>query len=414
MLAAFPPPTAHVVNPRAAAPTVAYPTELHPILSRRAFAAAWNEIRQWPDYAETPLHRLHALAERGQVGAVWMKDESGRFGLGSFKALGGAYAVFRLVKRHIESQVPGAVVDAADLMAGRWLGYTQNITVATATDGNHGRSVAWGARLFGCNSVITLHRDVSAGREAAIAALGAQVMRVDGTYDEAVRETAINARMAGWQIISDTSWLGYMDIPCVVMQGYTVMVEEALRQLTAAAAAPPTHVFIQAGVGALPAAVCAHLWETLGPSRPRFIVVEPDQADGFYRSVQAGHPVPVPGALKTLMAGLACGDVSPLAWAVLNAGATDALTLPDRAAVAAMRVLARGNGGEGTGDSPRMVGEAGIAGLAGFLAVAADPACRVALALGPESRVLLFATEGATDPALYQALVSDTPAAIAP
>ncbi|HYD31272.1 MAG TPA: diaminopropionate ammonia-lyase [Azospirillaceae bacterium] len=394
-MAVWPRPSGLFINPRASA-GLAYGAARRSIVSRTGFAAARDEIATWPEYAPAPLLDRPDLASEAEIGRLWIKDESGRFGLGSFKALGGAYAVFRLLKREVEAKVPGVVVDAGDLAAGRWLGVTQGVTVTCATDGNHGRSVAWGAGTFGCNAVIHIHAGVSAGRQRALENLDAHVIRIDGTYDEAVREAAINARLNGWHIVSDTTWPGYMDIPRDVMQGYTVMVEEVLEQLPADER--PTHVFVQAGVGALPAAVAGHLWETLGPERPRFVVVEPDKADCHYRSAVAGCLTPAEGKLDTVMAGLACGEVSPLAWAILEEGGDAFLTLPDEAAVAAMRRMAAGN-------PPRMVGEAGVAGLAGLMSAASDAQARAALGLGPESRVLVFATEGATDPELWRTLI---------
>src|SRR5690606_22383577 len=226
------------------------------------------------------------LAAKMGVQNVYYKDESTRFGLGSFKALGGAYAVTRLLLREVERQTGQQGLVAEDLQRPEFKSIIANITVCCATDGNHGRSVAWGAHNTGCRCVIYIHETVSTGREEAIAAFGARVVRVPGNYDDAVRRAAEDAAAHGYFVVSDTSYPGYMDVPRDVMQGYSVMVEEALDQL--GDAAPPTHVFIQAGVGGLAAAVAAHLWETLGPARPRIIVVEPEKADCLYQSALAG------------------------------------------------------------------------------------------------------------------------------
>ncbi|HET9652074.1 MAG TPA: diaminopropionate ammonia-lyase [Usitatibacter sp.] len=362
-------------NPRALAPDAPYPRELRAILSREALAEASRVIRSWPGYRPTPLVALPRMAAEAGVARIWYKDEATRFGLGSFKALGGAYAVSRLLRR--EQRSP------------------RDITVTCATDGNHGRAVAWAAQRFGCRAVVYMHERVSAGRVEAIERYGAKVVRTPGNYDESVRQAAADALRNGWMVVSDTSYEGYVEVPRDVMQGYAVMAEEALAQLPAAEW--PTHVFVQGGVGGLAASVCAYLWETAAARRPAFVVVEPDKADCLYRSAEAGRPVSVPGELDTVMAGLACGEPSPLAWRVLQPGANAFMTIADAAAIACMRALADG----ATGDFPVVAGESGVAGLAGMLLAAQSRE----LGLGAESRVLVFGTEGATDPELYERLV---------
>jgi diaminopropionate ammonia-lyase len=225
------------------------------------------------------------------------------------------------------------------------------------------------------------------------------VIRTAGNYDDAVREADRAAREAGRFIVSDTSYPGYTDVPRDVMQGYSVMVEEALRQWPEAE--PPSHVFVQGGVGGLAAAVCAHLWARLAERRGRCIVVEPDQAACLYASAIAGEPTVVHGELATLMAGLACGEVSLIAWDILREGASDFLTVTDEAAVGCMRLLADAP----YGDPPIAAGESAVAGLAGLLVARADPQVASRLGLDSTSRILLFGSEGATDPALYEALV---------
>ncbi|QDF95420.1 diaminopropionate ammonia-lyase [Azoarcus sp. DD4] len=385
--------------------TGAYPDRLKPILSLAAHAEAMTEIADWPGYAPTPLIALPGLARAAGVGAIHYKQEAGRFGLGSFKALGGAYAVLRLLKKEIARR-SGQQASSRDLLEGRFRDIVGNITVACATDGNHGRSVAWGAQMFGCQCVIYIHATVSEGRRAAIARYGAEVVRTAGNYDDAVRAADAAAKENGWFIVSDTSYPGYTDVPRDVMQGYSVMVEEALRQWPEAA--PPTHVFVQGGVGGFAAAVCAQMWERLGDARGRLVLVEPDKAACLYASALAGAPTAVHGDLDTLMAGLACGEVSLIAWDVLEAGAADFLTVPDSSAVTCMRLLADAP----YGDTPVVAGESAVAGLAGMLMAAARPDTAAALGLGPDSRVLFFGSEGATDPALYEQLVGRSAEAV--
>ncbi len=387
----------HLANPRVRPAVAGYPTEMRAILSRAEGLAALAEIESWPGYGPTALHELPGLAHRLGIGRLWYKDESGRFGLGSFKALGGAYAVYRYLAEAVHAQ-RGSLPSAAALIAGEHRDITGNLTVATATDGNHGRSVAWGASLFGARAIIYIHATVSEGRRAAIAAYGAEVRRVAGNYDDSVHRCAADAKASGWQVISDTSYGDYVDVPRRVMQGYCVMAEEAARQL---AGERPTHIFVQAGCGGLAASVIAYFWETWGPSRPRLIVVEPERADCVYRSIEADTRVQVAGDLDTIMAGLACGEVSTIAWEILRGATSDALAVPDSAAISAMQALAEGIGG----DVPIVGGESGVGGLAGLLAASADPHVGSWLGLDESARVLLFGSEGDTDPVLYRQIV---------
>jgi diaminopropionate ammonia-lyase len=381
-------------------PAAPYPQSLMAIQSIAAHATAKAEISAWPGFAPTPLRDLKTLAAENGLGAIWYKDEGGRFGLGSFKALGGAYAVMRQLQHAVAAALGKSVQDIApaDLLAGRYRDIVATVTVTCATDGNHGRSVAWGASLFGCACVIYIHALVSAGREAAIAAYGARMVRTAGNYDDSVRQAQQDAATQGWIVISDTSYTGYRDIPRDVMQGYSVMAAEALAQ----APQLPTHVFVQGGVGGLAAAMLAYLWETLGPARPRFIVVEPDKADCLYRSARAGQPVVVEGALDTIMAGLACGEVSLIAWDILSTGADAFMTVSDAAAADLMRRLARP-------DTAVVAGESAVAGLAGALAARQQPDMAAALKLDAASRILAFGSEGATDPAVYEQIVGLKP-----
>ena len=210
-------------NPQAGPANVYGPAQ-QAVLGDAGLAAARAEIGSWDGYAPTPLVELPGLARRAGVGRLFYKDEGGRFGLKSFKALGGAYAVFRLLKAEIERRTGDTGVTSRDIAGGAHREIVAGITVTCATDGNHGRSVAWGARTFGCSCVIYIHAHVSEGRRAAIARYGAEVERVSGTYDDSVRHAAEMAAANGWFVVSDTSYPGYMDVPRDVMQGYTVMV----------------------------------------------------------------------------------------------------------------------------------------------------------------------------------------------
>jgi diaminopropionate ammonia-lyase len=388
-----------ISNPAAAPPDEPYGAQRATVMSQAGFDAALAEISSWPGYATAPLHPLTALAAQLGLTSLWYKDERGRFGLGSFKALGGAYAVANVLRNKVMAARGLANVTSKQLLSGAFADTVGTATVTCATDGNHGRSVAWGAQLFGCRCVIFVHEHVSQGRRDAIARYGAEVREVKGNYDDAVRHAAATAKANGWTVVSDTSYPGYRDIPLDVMHGYGVMAAEVAQQMPGGT--PPTHVFAQAGVGALAAAVCANFWLHWGERRPRFVVVEPLHADCVYRSLEAGQPVVVGGSLDTVMAGLACGEVSELAWEILHGGANAAVALDDAYALEAMRMLAN----PAAGDPPIVAGETGGAGLGALLAARDHPEMRATLALDEHSRVLLLGSEGDTDAAIYRQVV---------
>lgn len=380
---------------------------LDPVDAEALGVAAAGEVERFlshrHNHAVTPLHRLPGLAAELGIGELAVKDEGQRLGLGSFKALGGAYAVIRLVLEEA-SQRLGQAVDVADLHSPAVKAVASGMTFACATDGNHGRSVAQGAELVGAKAVIFVHGGVSDERVAAIARFGAEMRRVAGTYDDSVLEASRVAKEQGWTVVSDTSWPGYERIPGLVMQGYTVIVREALQQLDR----PPTHVFVQAGVGGIAAALAAHLALALGEQRPIFVVVDPARAACIVETAKAGHPVKVAHAEPTVMAMLECYEPSPIAWRVLSRVADAFMTVEDADAVAVMNRLARPS----AGDPAIVAGESGGAGLAGLRRAGADPAMRTALRLDASSRVLIVNTEGATDPGRYEALVGLAPDAV--
>src|SRR5579871_3436494 len=355
------------------------------------------------DHAQTPLHSLPSMAYELDLGAVYVKDEGHRLGLGSFKALGGSYAVMRLVQEQASRQL-GRPVDICDLNSSEVRSIAARMTVACATAGNHGRSVAKGAQLVGAKSASFVHDGVSDGRVAAIARFGARIIRVAGTYDDCVDEASRVAAAQGWTVVSDTSWPGYERIPGLVMQGYTSLVREALRQLPA----PPTHVFLQAGVGGLAAAVAGHLALVLGDRRPTVVIVEPTRAACLLETARAGHLVRIDPAGATVMAMLECHEPSLIAWRVLSRIADAFMTVEEEDAVAIMRRLARPPGS----DPAIVAGESGGAGLAGLLRAAADDGIRNRIKLDSVSRVLVINTEGATDPARYLDVVGVEPAAV--
>lgn len=382
------------------------PRPLRPVITLDGARQARTEISSWPNYKATPLRDLRPLAAALGLGRLWYKDEATRLGLQSFKALGGAYAVARLLQRMIGDQV-GRRISIRELAGDAYRHLTQATTVVCATEGNHGSSVAAGAAMFGCKCAIVLHAGVNRGRESVIAARGAEIIRVEGTYDEAVREAIRLSSQKGWPLVADTSSIGGEQACLDVMHGYTVMMAEVLDQLANDRAETITHVFLQGGVGGLAAAVCAHSWNVLGRLAPTIVVVEPEQADCLFQSAAAGGRLcPASGDLQTVMAGLACGEVSELAWPVLSEGAEFFMTIRDTDAIDAMRLLADP---ERVGASI-VAGASAGAGLAGLMTAMRDEETRKLMRLDGASSALVFGTEGATDPELYRTIVGRSPA----
>ncbi len=369
------------------------------VLNDAGLAEARAVISKWPGYKPTPLIDLAGLANALDIQSLHYKDEGQRFGLKSFKPLGGAYAVARLLMKELPSLANINSIDVETLLAGVHRTQCAAITVTAATDGNHGRSVAWGARMFGCRCVIFINEAVSEGRAGAIAAFGAEVRRNPGSYDDAVRTARATAQARGWHVIPDTTGNILDEAPRHVTQGYALMAAEAIGQLPYRM--PPTHLFLQAGVGGMAAASCAQFWQEFGREKPVIVLVEPENSACWFASLEAGHPVALDGDLDSVMGGLACGEVSRVAWAILQTGADAAVKLAEEAAPLTMRLLAEGV----QGDRPVVAGESGVAGLAGLLAMADHVDTRQKIGLGPDSRVVVFGTEGATDPDTYTEIV---------
>ena len=358
--------------------------------------------RSFPMYAPTPLVRLDALARRLRLGAVYVKDESRRFGLNAFKVLGGSYAIARHIAaalgRDISQMSHAALLSDAVREA---LGQT---TFFTATDGNHGRGVAWAARELGQKAVVFMPRGTKPVRMQNIRALGAKVTIEDVNYDACVRMADEHAsRTPGGVLVQDTAWPGYEQMPLWVMQGYGTMAAEAAEQM----GRRPTHIFLQAGVGSMPGAVQGY-FAGLYPENPaRVAVVEAPAAACPYESARAGdgRPRSVGGDLATMMAGLACGVSNPIAFDVLKNHAFAFAACPDWVGAMGMRVL----GAPLEEDGRVISGESGAAGLGLLYALMTGRAegLREALGLDETSVVLLFSTEGDTDPDNYRRVVWD-------
>ena len=355
----------------------------------------------FPDYTPTPLVRLTHLADMLHISHIWIKDESQRFGLNAFKVLGAthglAYFIAQRLKMNAQElsfdllHAPGAKEKLADT------------TFVTATDGNHGRAVAWASQQLGCNAVIYLPKGTSAARYESIKAHGAQTSIIDGTYDDAVQEAVEQAQKQGWILLQDTARAGYEEIPLKIMQGYLTILHEALEQLGGEI---PTHVFVQCGVGSLAAASQAYLFELFGDKRPLFAVVKPTRAACFYEPMATHKKTPqkLIGTLNTIMAGLACGEPSTLAWGILRDYADVFVACPDYIAMSGMRIL----GNPLQGDDRVVSGESGAVTLGLLTTVLAQASCRniaQALRLDETSKILLLSTEGDTDPSMYRTIV---------
>lgn len=362
------------------------------VLPKQDFEHAWTEITAWDGYAATPLVELDALASTLSISQILYKHEGPRFGLGSFKALGAAYAALRVLQREI-SRITGQGASLSSIREGEHAEICSGITLVSATDGNHGRSLAWGCQRFGVPCRIYIHAEVSEGRARAMRDLGAEVIRIDGDYDGSVALAREEAERNGWFVVSDTSWPGYSEPPRDVMAGYGVMTREIYQALDQA----PTHIFLQGGVGGLAASVAASLRQYWGKDAPRVVVVEPELAACLYESARRGMATTVNITEETIMAGLSCGEPSPIAWGILEKEATDFLTIPDSIVAPTVRLLARP-----LGDDPMIeAGESAMAGLAALISARQYPELSKTLGLNAQSRVLLIGSEGVTDPEIF-------------
>ncbi|WP_347312843.1 diaminopropionate ammonia-lyase [Defluviimonas sp. SAOS-178_SWC] len=361
---------------------------------------AFDRISTWPAYSVTPLISLPGLAADLGLGGVWCKDEGRRLGLASFKAMGAIYASVAQISELLEERT-GQAINDRDLLTGQYQEHLRGIYLTCCTDGNHGFSVARAARMMGCGCKIYIPRGVSAAREQALRDEGADVVRIDGIYDEAYEIAARDAAAdAGAVVISDSATREYTRIPRLVMAGYSIMVREILDQLDGEV---PTHVMLPAGCGGLAGAVMTAFDQRVGGRSPKPIIVEPLSADCVFTSKVAGQEVEIEGDLETIMGGLSCAAVSHVAWPILSQRVAGCLRIADDVAVEAMRALANPKG-----DDPAIVaGETGGAGLAGLMALAGDQEARRALALDSTARVLIFNCEGATDIGAYRQIVGD-------
>ena len=371
------------------------------LMSKEEVTKARNFHRTFPQYQETPLRSLKQMASYLGLGTVAVKDESFRYGLNSFKALGGAYAMGRFLADEVGRDI--SELSYSVLTDEHFLKTLAPCTFFSATDGNHGRGVAWTARMLHQRCVILMPKGTAKSRFDNIRALGAEVTIENLNYDECVRKAARLAEETPHSVIvQDTSWPGYFDIPSWIMQGYGVMADEAAEQL----GTRPTHEFVQAGVGCMAGAVTGYFSALYPDNPPKIIVVEPHAADCMYRSNEKGDGsrVIVEGDLDSCMAGLACGEPCEIGWDLFRNHATGFISGEDRMTLRGMRMLA----GCFRDDPHITSGESGAATF-GALATIMMEDCysdiRKELRLGPDSTVLCFSTEGDTDPVHYKQVV---------
>lgn len=352
---------------------------------------------QLPGYSKTPLHSLDALAEQLGVKKVLLKDEDYRFDLNAFKVLGGSYAIARLLGK--KYGLSASELSLENLKAQ----ITEPMTFTSATDGNHGRGIAWSAEKLGQNAVIYMPVGTAEERVRNIQKLGAEVIVTDCNYDDTVRIAYETSQKNGWEFVQDTAWEGYTDIPLWIMQGYATIVSESIEQLEEMGEVP-THIILQAGVGSMAGAILGSFVNHYGIERLVSLIVEPEQADCIYRSGLTGEMVFVNDDLDTIMAGLACGEPCTIGWDILKDNASGFLSCNDALAATGMRILANP-----LANDPKVVsGESGAIGVGALHALATHPEAKKVMqqfAFDENSVVYILSTEGNTDPVNYQNII---------
>jgi diaminopropionate ammonia-lyase len=336
---------------------------------------AIETISKWETYSPTPLIKLNKLNEELKFKEIFYKDEDKRFNLKSFKALGGAFAVNKIAKKK------------------------NNVTIATATAGNHGRSVAWGTQRLGIKCKIFISEFVSESRADAMRNLGAEVIRVKGNYDASLNECIKQSKINNWEIVQDVSWMGYKEVPKLIMAGYTIMVKEIIDEIKDNAF---THVFLQAGVGGMAAAMIAG-FAKFSKHMPKFIIVEPENANCVSKSIENNKPTTIDIIQETLMGGMSCGDVSTVAWEILKNSANYCLTIPDEKISTVVAMLSESK----LSNEKIIAGECAVPGVIALIGLSKNKEYVNKLNLNSDSKILLFGCEGLTDTAMYKKLLED-------
>ncbi len=373
-------------------------------MSREIIGKVRKFHQSFPKYQPTPLHSLPKLANKINIKKIWVKDESFRLGLNAFKVLGGSYAIAFYLSCKLGIEIAELSFEA--LKTPEYKEKLGTITFVTATDGNHGRGVAWTARELDQKAVVFMPKGSSQFRVDNIKKENAEVIVTNEYYDETVKMAANFAAENNGVLIQDTAWEGYIEIPTWIMQGYSTLIDEVLEQMKMQGDLMPTHVFLQAGVGSLAAAIQGYLTTKFGDDRPLTVIIEPHNAACLFKSAQIGDTKPhaVGGSLATIMAGLACGKPNIIAWRVLRDYADFFISCSDGIAAKGMKIL-----GNSLLNDPKIIsGESGAVGLGLLVELLTNDSyrdLRKKMSLFKESRVLIFSTEGDTDPDHYRKIV---------
>lgn len=363
-----------------------------------------NFHASFPVYEQTPLVALDALAKELGVSKIHVKDESYRFGLNAFKVLGGSYAMGHYIADVLGESIKE--ITASKMISKKVKDKTGDLVFVSATDGNHGRGVAWTANQLNQKSVIYMPKGAAQERLDNILAEGSDASITDMNYDEAVRLANKNAQEKGWVVVQDTAWEGYEEIPKWIMQGYMTLAYEIAEQLEANKEEAPTHIFLQAGVGSMAGAITGFFANYYADNKPIITIIEPNKSDCIYRTAEAkdGKLHHVTGDLDTIMAGLACGEPNPIGWNVLRDYADAFISCPDYVAADGMRIMAAPNGA----DKSIISGESGAATLGCVANILSDEQLvdlKVKLEIKDTSRLLFISTEGDTDQENYRDVV---------
>jgi len=343
-------------------------------LSEKEIDDAYSSISKWEGYTPTPLLSLNKLAKKLNLNKIFYKDENKRFNLKSFKALGGAYAVEKITKGN------------------------KDIVVSTATAGNHGRSVAWGAKRLGLKCKIFISEYVSEARGQAMTNLGAEVIKVKGNYENSLIECIKQSTNNNWQIVQDVAWKDYMLVPKYTMAGYTVMMKEIIDQINQNKI---SHIILQAGVGGLAGAMVAGIARYL-KNIPTTIVVEPDSAACVMESIKSGKIEKIDIKRESLMGGMSCGEVSLVPWEILKNSVKFCISLPDDDIAITMKLLGNAN----FSDEKIIAGENSAPGVISLIATCSDEKTKKELNINSNSNIMLIGCEGDTDKEMYQKLTN--------
>lgn len=356
-------------------------------------------------YEATPLVSLDCLAEKLGVSKIYVKDESKRFGLNAFKGLGATYAIARLLCEKLDVDIDS--IDYNYFKLPEVKEKIKDMVFVTATDGNHGRAVAWAAARLGCSSIVYMPKGSSLRRLQHIKDTGAEAFITDVNYDDTVRLAKKKADEIGGALVQDTAWEGYEKVPNWITQGYTTMAAEAIDQMKSDGGIKPTHVFLQAGVGSFAGGILGYFTNIFKDEPPVTVIAEPENAACIYKSALTddGRPHSVTGDLNTIMAGLACGEPNTVTWPILRDFAKIYVSCPDYVAAKGMRILAAPSGN----DKKVISGESGAVGL-GLLTLLLEKEelkpLKEKLKLNENSVIICFSTEGDTDPEQYRAIIS--------